>query len=312
MNPFEVPRCPACGAEVTSTGSGMQTCAACDHRWVLDGAPVERASSPVSGMTWAVLAAVAVGAAAGFANKADTTFHFVSDAPRVDLSAFPVTPGLVPPPAVPPVRAPDRLGSPLVELASAVAEAKFTETNRRPSYLTSFYVVGWVENVSKIEISKPKVLAILRGGDDGEVGQAFGFAERDTLLPGEKSPMLILVKDPPKHHHITFETETRSVIFKFERAEALRVEHDPVKPASFGSGWEVTGKVFNDADHTAKFVQVEVRAFDANGVLLGFDSPYVDGTDVAAHGMSRFRATMMPYGPKPARWEFVPLGRREK
>jgi hypothetical protein len=286
----------------------MQTCAACAHRWVLDGAPVERASSPVSGMTWAVLAAVAVGAAAGFANKADTTFHFVSDAPRVDLSAFPVTPPITPP-VVPPVKVP---APSLFQLAPAVAEAKFTETNRRPGYLTSFYVVGWVENVSKIEISRPKVLAILRGGDDSEVGQAFGFAEQDTLLPGEKSPILILVQDPPKHHHITFETEARPVVFKFERAEALRVEHDPVKPESPGSGWSVTGKVFNDGDHTAKFVQVEVRAFDANGVLLGFDSPYVTGTDVAAHGMSRFRATMMPYGPKPERWEFVPMGRREK
>ena len=102
------------------------------------------------------------------------------------------------------------------------------------------------------------------------------------------------------------------MVFKFERAEALRVEHDPVKAASPGSGWEVTGKVFNDGDHTAKFVQVEVRAFDAKGVLLGFDTPYVDATDVASHGMSRLRATMMPYGPKPERWEFVPRGRLEK
>lgn len=314
MNPFEVPRCPACGAEVTSTGVGMQACAACDHRWVLERAPVERAASSVSGMVWVTLAAVLVGVSAAALRPPSPPFDPSRDLPPIDLKVDlpPLTIPSLPPPVV--ELTPLSLGGTFSAHSSppapaALPKVAFSETSRRAGYLTSFYVVGWVQNDGAVEVDKPKVVAVLHAADGAEVGQSFGFAEADTLRPGERSAIQILVKDPPKHHHLTYEATARATTYEHQRSDALRVEHDRVKAAPGGFGWEVTGKVFNDGDRVAKFAKVEIRAFDAAGGLLGFDTTYVDSTDIAPHSVGRFQGRMLPYGPEPVRWELVPEGR---
>ena len=185
MNPFEVPRCPACGAEVTTWATGMQTCAACDHRWMRETPAVERVSSPVSAhdlgcrrsrWRW------------GWSRGSRTSPipPFISSPIRRGwiCRRSPVTPGLVLPVEVP-VPPASPFSRPLRRWSQRPGLRRRTDA---PATSPASTWLGWVENVSKIEISKPKVLAILRGGDDSEVGQAIGFAEADTLLPGGKEP----------------------------------------------------------------------------------------------------------------------------
>jgi hypothetical protein len=87
------------------------------------------------------------------------------------------------------------------------------------------------------------------------------------------------------------------------RLEVLEAPH-----VTFGSSWELTGKVFNDGKLTARFVNIQVRAFDAKNTLIGLDSTYVDGEAIAPGSSARFHA-MPLYEAAPHHFAYLVSGR---
>ena len=90
------------------------------------------------------------------------------------------------------------------------------------------------------------------------------------------------------------------------RLEVLEKPHP-----SFANSWEATGKVFNEGKQSARFVKIDVLAFDATDKLVGLDFSYVDGERIAAGASARFR--VMPlYHSAPHHFKFEVSGRPDK
>lgn len=191
----------------------------------------------------------------------------------------------------------------------APATASFEFQHRQSGYQSSFYALGFVTNTSPYTIEKPKITAVLLDGAGAELGTANGFGERDVLAPEERSPVKILIKDPPDHASMRFEVVAREARYAPKLIEGLRVEAREPKQARFGDDrWELEGKAFNDGDAGAKFVKVEIQALDASGRLVGLGSSFADA-EVLAPGAEARWSTSMAVAEAPDHFSFSVSGR---
>jgi hypothetical protein len=201
----------------------------------------------------------------------------------------------IPPTSAPTHTPPSTISTAVPEIAApepqAPASATFEFQRTQSSYKTSFYSLGFVTNTSPFVIDKPKVIAVLLDAEGKEVGTDFGFAERDVLAPAERSPIKILISEPPEHASIRYEVVVRESSYIPPQAEGLRIEPMPPRPAQFGKDtWEVEGKVHNEGTQSAKFVSIEIQALDAEGKLVGLGTTYADADVLAPGGVARYSA----------------------
>ena len=191
------------------------------------------------------------------------------------------------------------------------ATATFAAESNVSGYQKSFYVLGFVTNTSPFTIDKPKVTAVLLDKAGKEVATRDGYAESDALASHQTAPIKLLVSDPPAYDSIKFEIIAKKASYIAEEATGLRLEIGEAPHQTFGTSWEVTGKVFNDGKQAARFVQIQVLAFNAAGKLVGLDSTYVDGEAVAPGASGRFRAIPL-YDAAPHHFKFAVSGRPAK
>jgi hypothetical protein len=226
------------------------------------------------------------------------------------------------PPATParlattdPVLPPAKNGAVVVAPAPVVSEvpasATFRLESRVSGYQSSFYLLGFVTNTSPFTIDKPKLTAVLVDKSGKELGTRDGYADSDALPPKATAPVKLLVSDPPAHDHFNVEVVAKKASYIPEAAGNLRLEVLEKPHSTFASTWEVTGKVFNDGKQGARFVKIDVLAFDATDKLVGLDYAYVDGERLAAGASGRFR--VMPlYDAAPHHFKFEVSGRPDK
>jgi hypothetical protein len=189
----------------------------------------------------------------------------------------------------------------------AAATATFAAESQASGYQKSFYVLGFVTNTSPFTIDKPKVTAVLLDKTGKEVATRDGYAESDALAANATAPIKILVSDPPAYASMKFELVPKKASYIPTQSEGLRLEVGEAPHQTFGTSWEVTGKVFNDGKQDARFVHIQVLAFNAQNKLIGLDSTYADGESVAAGASGRFRA-MPLYDAPPHHFKFTVSG----
>jgi hypothetical protein len=308
--PTEAIVCPTCGAHDTSLADaqGLHTCAYCNVRYRVSGgfatrlgpvATVQPRSGPSVALLIALIAVVVLmGAGAAFflglSGSDDSESSAVASAspPSVSLPAL-AAPVAVQVPAPEPV-APE-----------SPATATFVFDGTRPGYQSSFYALGWVTNTSQFVIDRPAINAVLLDAAGTEVGVHKGFAESDALGPGERAPVSILIKDPGPHESLQFEVVPRRATYVAERVEGLRLEPSAPKRASFGSGWDIAGKVVHDGQVGAKFVKILILGLDEDDKLLGVHFTYADAETLQPGQSARWSSPSVMLGSKPAKFEYV-------
>ena len=191
------------------------------------------------------------------------------------------------------------------------ASATFEAHSHVSGYQSSFYVLGYVKNTSPFTIDKPKVTAVLLDKAGKELATRDGYTESDALVSQASAPIKILISDPPTHDHLAFEVVAKKASYIPEEAPGLRLDILEAPHQTSGNSWEVSGKVFNGGALAARFVSIQVLAFDANSRLVGLDSTYADGESVAAGASGRFRA-MPLYDAAPHHFKYVVSGRPQK
>jgi hypothetical protein len=189
------------------------------------------------------------------------------------------------------------------------ATAKFTFHRVAPAYQSSFYVLGEVENTSPFAIAKPEIITVLLDEAGKEVGSDSGFATKDDLEPGEKSYVNAIISNPPRHAKLSFEVVARRSTFRMPRAENLRLL-DGVMTRPYAGQYAFTGKVHNGGRQAARFLEVEVFAFDAQNKLLGVASSYAKTERLEPGQTARYQVTAVGYPQEPARFETTVTGRR--
>jgi hypothetical protein len=315
---FTVPvaiTCPACGAADpgASSGPGTHACQYCGARYRLDATGhVHAVATPNSsaGLVLALVAAAAglvclVGAivAVIVLRTADADSDYDMPDIELDLSGLDAS--------TPAQAAPLAGVGVAVELAAPtpapVASAEFVEHSQRTASDGSLWILGMLTNTSDFALDTTEVIAVLRDEAGEELGTHSGYSKRDVLAAGEASPVQILVQDAPTFSSIAYEVDADVPMFLPARVEGLRVEARPA--TNTGWGLEIEGKVHHDGTVPAKFVEIEVQAWDADGKLVGLSNAYAKG-DVLKPGQSaRWKVLGLSSASKVARMELFVDGR---
>lgn len=231
-------------------------------------------------------------------------FAWLRSAPAEQTAALPAAPTTTPRNEPLPV-------TPAPTVTEVPATATFKLESRAAAYQSSFYLLGFVTNTSPFTIDKPKLTAVLFDKAGKELATRDGYAESDALPPRATAPVKLLVSEPPVHERISVEVVAKKASYIPEAANGLRLEVLEKPHPTFGSSWESTGKVFNEGKQGARFVKIDVLAFDATDKLVGLDYSYVDGERIAAGASARFR--VMPlYYTAPHHFKFEVSGRPDK
>jgi hypothetical protein len=193
--------------------------------------------------------------------------------------------------------------------AEIAATAEFELHGTRSGLQPTFYVLGYVTNTSPFPIRKPKLTVVLLDEGGNEVGTSNGFGEDDVVEPGDKTPASVLVKDPPEHASFSVEVSPHRSTFALKEVSGLEVEAGEPTRASFGNSLDIAGRVHHRGDEPAKFVKVQVLAFDANDKLLGIHSSYADAERLEPGASARFSTRSMRFETDPARFELSASGR---
>jgi hypothetical protein len=186
---------------------------------------------------------------------------------------------------------------------------EFTFHHKRSSSGNNFYVLGEIENTGEVPLDHPKLIVVLKDESGKEVGTDFGFAERDIIYPGQKSPISALVSEPPSHASMEYELVLRKATYFPSMVEGLKLDDPKVTRADWGSGFKAEGKVENQGSQPAKFVKIEAQGLDAEGKLLGLHTTYADGDVLAPGDSARFSFLSLYFDEEPAKYEFFVSGR---
>jgi hypothetical protein len=189
------------------------------------------------------------------------------------------------------------------------ASVRFDTDGQLPGYRRAFYYLGWFTNTSPTTIGRGRVTVVFIDAQGREVLSQQGFTDRELIHPQERVPMKILVNDPPVFAHVRFEpTAARAGTWQHE-VVGLSAELISARRNSYGSTWEVTGRVLHRGSESARFVKVEIQALDASGRLLDLQSAYVDGEAMEPGGTAHFRSLSLAPQSAPARFALFVSGR---
>lgn len=323
--PATLIRCPGCGAADTSPEGpgGVHTCVYCNVRYRLTQGAAQTLNptpaAPAAGKS-ALMVAVAVAVvvvAAGLVvllRRADAPDRSggrraepVSSAVRRTSVATPRAASgdaTASPPAV--VSTPVVVEVAPEEVAPATAEFQF-ETARPAG--KALWIYGYLHNTSPFTLGKTKITAVFHDQAGKEIGQSSGYTEDDVIPADARVPAVILASDAPMDHaRIDFEVAAQRPSYLPPLVSGLELEADRPRRDSF-MGWKFAGKVHNKSGQPAKFVKVNVLAFDADDKLAGHAFTYASADALADGATARFDGTLLGATTEFKRFEFRVEGR---
>ena len=314
--------CPACGAADTSAADarGLHVCVYCGARYKLGRGGLKASEgTPRAGLAAVIIGLGGLGIAGGLA-----AWFLMADRPPPEESlpgvlapapVSPVAPVEAPPskappvPVVPPVaEVPPTPPLPVVVDVpdEAPASATFEEHSRRRAG-GAIWVYGYVTNTSSFTIGKVKVSALLLDAAGEEVGADFSYSEWDGVAAGERSPITILINNPPKHERIEFIAYADKPSYLPAMAEGLEVEaKDPRRDKWMG--WKTAGKVHNRGETPARFVRIDILGYDDDDKLIDIHSTYADAEILPPGASARFDASLFGSDRDFKRFEFYVRG----
>lgn len=320
--------CPACGAADTSVADprGIHTCVYCGARYQLSRGSARTlvaASSAKSSGAPLVLALVG-GLVVLLVVAGASAYFFLSQKDDVETPTPPPTPALpvapapapMPAPMPVPVEAPAPVvlppPAPAVQAGLSVdappdvdPTATFEAHNRRRSG-GALWVYGYVTNTSPFPLGKVKVTAVLHDAEGNEIAQDSGYSEWDVLLPNERSPITLLLSDPPAHASISYETHADRPFYLPAQVEGLELETLAPRKDTF-LGYKATGKVHNRGETPARFVRIDGLGFDKDDKLLGMAFAFADAEVLQPGKSARFELSFLDNN-KYKRFEFFVHG----
>jgi hypothetical protein len=192
------------------------------------------------------------------------------------------------------------------EAEPSTAQFEFHSSEGKPE--GPLYLFGYVTNTSSHVIDKPKITVVLLDAQGKELGTDIGYSEKDTLSPGERSAVKLLLLKPPPYAKLQYEVFAKRATYIPERLTHFELVSHEEKPGSLGNGsWEASGKVRNTGTQPAKFVRIGLLALRGSK-LVGVDFSYTDGEVLAPGATARYRA-YMSLGATPERFELSVEGR---
>jgi serine/threonine-protein kinase len=148
-----------------------------------------------------------------------------------------------------------------------------------------------------------------------EIASKVGYASMSYLKPGEISPFSVLfTKDDQAASFAKYEIEVRSTKANFKLGYTYRELSVLPSPQARHDQYgfiKISGRVHNDGDQAAKFVQIYAVFYDQQGSVVGLANGYAEETNdapLAAGAEARFEVQGVIFSGVPARYRLFAEG----
>jgi hypothetical protein len=181
-------------------------------------------------------------------------------------------------------------------------EAVFDSISVLPDSIGNVYFLGKCKNTGKSPVKKPEVVVVLFKGEK-KVATGKGYAPLDYLLPGEETPVKILLKKPPSYdrYEIRYEPEAASSYQDLRRGK-LQYTETKLSPGDF-HGYRVAGEAKNVSDLKLRFVRIVALLYDENGKITGMGNSFLKQKRLVPGDYEPFQVDIYLVKDKPASFE---------
>jgi hypothetical protein len=164
----------------------------------------------------------------------------------------------------------------------------------------ALYFFGEITNTGDLPLGHPKVSVVLYDASGHALGNEPGYATQDFVAPGQRAPVKVLFLQPPEWSRF-------EVLFKPEAARyAGFLTYTDLLPSSMNFvrdlslGYALNGMVKNIGERQARFVQVVVTLYDADGQVVGVDGTFARPSDLAPGESAPFKVSFYLTAAEPA------------
>ncbi len=155
--------------------------------------------------------------------------------------------------------------------------ADFSDISPLPDSIGNIYFVGMFRNTGETPVY-PRAEIALYDARGEKVAVARGYGIRSYILPGEKTPVSVLVQRAPAYKTVRSIGVPESPGYYPERPRLSFSKLKMNSPAHRFDYHRVTGRVKNGSGKDARYVQVAVTAFDSSGRIIGYAGNFLGQT----------------------------------
>jgi len=149
-----------------------------------------------------------------------------------------------------------------------------------PDSIGNVYFLAMCRNTGKVSLNRPEITIRLLSSTNEKVGSGKGYSFVDKLNPGEITPVYILVTNCPEYqkYEIDFTPELPYIIPEggvFSKKFTGEFTEVSMKQTDSSNNHKIRGKIKNNSQYDAKFVQVAAILYDENDKAIGYGSTYI-------------------------------------
>jgi hypothetical protein len=178
-----------------------------------------------------------------------------------------------------PVEKPDKpaeAGKDAIEPEKKV-NAEFSGITPLPDVIGNIYFVGMYENTGETPVY-PRAEIALYNTKGEKVAVAKGYGIRGYIMPGEKTPIMVLVQKAPPYKTVKSIGIPEAPSYYQPRPKLVFSKLKMSSPEHRFDYYATTGRVKNTSGEDAQYVQVAVTAFDSSGRIIGHAGTFLGQT----------------------------------
>lgn len=176
------------------------------------------------------------------------------------------------------------------EKSLSIPKAKLTDKRGGQSKLGIPFWLARYHNVGKVRIQRPSVVLELFDAQGNVVAEKTGWAKRESLEPGEQTPVLIPFVSVPAHARWGM----KAVIPEPEGVVPVKVAVRTFdsKVVQTPSGKKLKGKIQNNTELTLDFVEVVVEGLNESKELVALAQGQLPAGSVAPGAAVNFEVPL--------------------
>ncbi|MCU0847621.1 MAG: TFIIB-type zinc finger domain-containing protein [Spirochaetes bacterium] len=175
--------------------------------------------------------------------------------------------------------------------------AEFINVSALPDSIGNIYFVGFYKNTGETLVL-PKAEIALYDSKGEKIAVAFGYGIRGYILPGEETPISVLVSKAPQYQEFKSIGSPEMPVYISKRPNMKISNLKLAFPKLRFDHHTLSGKIQN-LDKEASYVQIAAALIDGNGKIIGYSSNFLGQTRISSGETAPFKISFYLVNGKP-------------
>jgi len=175
--------------------------------------------------------------------------------------------------------------------------AEFINVSVLPDSIGNIYFIGFYKNTGETPVL-PRAEIALYDSKGEKIAVAFGYGIRGYILPGEETPISVLVSKAPQYKEFKSTGTPEMPVYISKRPNMKITNLKLIFPKLRFDHHTLTGKIQN-LDKEASYVQIAAALLDGKGKIIGYSSNFLGQTRISSGDTAPFKISFYLVDGKP-------------